>query len=205
MKTTTLRLISAIAATFVATVSAHSQNLIVNGGFEDGTYSTTIVGPTFGNLTFNVPNGWTASIGFAFGDGVVTFNPFSGSDALAIGNQSGPTAVLSQTFTDTPGVTYWVNFYLGNIQAEPGIFPPGFFSASIDGNVGFSLVPTSSSGSYIKEGFSFIGTGLDTFLIAAQNDIAEFEVDNVSVTAQLHGVPGPTAGAGIQAYSSLDS
>ena len=50
----------AIVATAFFSADAHAVNLIVNGGFEDGVYSSALGG----NTNPNVPVGWTSSVGF---------------------------------------------------------------------------------------------------------------------------------------------
>jgi hypothetical protein len=188
--------LASLAATMLLSVCARADNLIINGGFEGGVYTSSIA--SFTNN--NVPIGWTSSAGFDFaGVGVTTFNPHSGKDALLIGNQAGPLATISQTFKDVAGKTYQASFYVGNGDPmAPSFCSPscGFFDATLDGKAMISLLVTPSGNliPYNYESFSFVGTGSDTLAFTASNAASFFLLDDVSV---VKGAPGPVAGAGL--------
>lgn len=170
-------------------------DIIVNGGFEDGVYSSTINGST--NIA---PTGWTPSYGWdqvPFWNSVGVLPPHSGSNSVMIGNGPGdPVATLSQTFLDTAGVSYQGSFYLSYI------FPTGSFSALINGAVVTNVtLPPFATGisTYTKEFFTFVGTGLDTLTFSAFNDDFSYSLDDVTISPSrpVRGAPGPVAGAGL--------
>jgi hypothetical protein len=183
-----------VALSFSVSKAPAQVNLITNGGFEGGVYSSTL----FLNLTNSfvtndiVPNGWAPSPGFdwlpAF-NGVTSFNPHSGAHALFIGNNVGdPLATLSQTFSDAPGQTYSATFYLGNTHTT------GFFQALIDGNVQLTVqIPPGNQNQldYGLKTFTFLGTGSDTLTFQAANNNASYLVDDVSV-GLANSVPEPS-------------
>jgi hypothetical protein len=92
-----------------ASMATANAATIVNGNFEGGISSTTPGGST-------VPVGWTAnqSWGETGFNGVVPGQGVNGSAALSIGNddnQFPQPATLSQTFADTAGTVYQVDFF----------------------------------------------------------------------------------------------
>lgn len=179
-----------------------ANTIIVNGGFEDGVYSSTINGST--NI---VPIGWTPSYGWDqtanFNwNGVSGFQQHSGSNAVFIGNDPGYSlATLSQTFNDVAGTLYQASFYLGDIQHF------GYFSAFINGGTEFYIsIPDDQPRilPYIQESFLFLGTGSDTLSFSGMSDAASFNLDDVSVDVApptaVFGAPGPVAGAGLPGF-----
>ena len=144
--------------------SQASANLLENGDFTQGTYSDTAAvqiepGVSLTN-TVNVPNEWTVSSGFHY--------PYFNSTGLGyvlLGNNTGqPIASISQTFSDTAGLTYQVMFDLSGTGLP---YSTWFFSALLDGNTGFNIIP---NGRFDSEfGFAFVGTGSDTFTFEGVN------------------------------------
>jgi hypothetical protein len=102
---------TAAAALAAGTAGAQAANLIVNGGFEDGVYTSTIGG----NTNTQVPVGWDSTAAFDLEPGfnnVSTNLPHSGSFDLSIGNfDYQPLATLTQTFSDVSGDSYTVDFW----------------------------------------------------------------------------------------------
>jgi hypothetical protein len=113
----------AAVASLIAFVGCESANAatIVNGDFEGGISSTTPGGST-------VPVGWTAnqSWGETGFNGVVPGQGVNGSAGLSIGNddnQFPQPATLSQTFQDTAGTVYQIDFFWRAIGAgDPNAF-----------------------------------------------------------------------------------
>jgi hypothetical protein len=171
-----LALIGALALLAAPRANA---NLIQNGGFEDGTYTSTVDGYT----NPNVPVGWTANAAFDMDSGynqVRTYGYLSSSN-LSIGNFDwDPNPVLSQTFSDTPGQVYIASLYLESDSWDSG----SFFEASV-GDANF-LDPISTGypiDGYTLESFTFVGTGSDALELTGNDSPGEWYVDDVDVSA----------------------
>jgi hypothetical protein len=191
MKPTRLSAFAVLAAVLAASSGADAAELIVNGGFEDGTYTV--------NGDDAIPVGWTPN------DAVTTFPGFdfdhlagapfehSGQFALQIGNFDGqPLPIFTQTFADTSGVTYTGTFYVN--ARFPNRDPNAFLKVSIDGAT--EVTVTDALDTYTQETFSFTGTGSDTIAVAAQNTASEFYIDDISVTGSaVAAVPEPATWA----------
>jgi hypothetical protein len=158
-----------------------ASDIVFNGGFEGGTYSSTVGGYT----NNGVPVGWTANSGFDSYPGynfVTTTNPHSGSYDLRIGNDDGedlPT--LSQTFSDVSGDTYSGSIWVLYGGAGTGDTLP-FFDLSVDGTNHVAL-NYLASGSWTEYTFSFTGLGSDTLTISGNTSPSEWYVDDVAVNA----------------------
>jgi hypothetical protein len=188
--------------------SSSKANLIVNGGFEDGVFTSAIDGGVN-----EAPVGWTPDAGYdAPGNynSVTTYNPYDGSHDLFIANDPAfPLASLSQSFTTILGALYAASFEVANV------WPTGFLAVMIDGVPqatvaapsvdlpasgaitftttfadGRSTVSTPSSyQQYVLESFDFVGTGSDTLTLAAENAEESYQIDDVAVSL----VPEPSA------------
>lgn len=160
---------------------AVTGNLVTNCGFENGVYSSTL--STFTNG--NVPNSWTPNSGFDEFPGfnqVTSANPNSGNDGLLIGNgDAEPTPTLSQTFSDTLGVTYNGSLYISYGGAGQNDSAASF-QTLINGTTKVSL-GDSASLTYTKFTFSFVGTGSDTITLQGNTNPSEWEVDDIAITA----------------------
>lgn len=184
----TLALVSGFALT--ASLSAQAANILNNGDFELGTYSSTVGGFT-NDL---VPTGWTANAAF---DAFPTFNRVvsiaeNGNFGLQISNSdSQPLAALTQSLADVSGDTYTVTFYASDYQA--GRDANAYLKVSAGSQ---SLtVPDTVGAAYESFDFAFTGSGSDVLTIEAQNTPGFFFVDNISVTGQSvpSGVPEPAS------------
>jgi hypothetical protein len=156
---------------------AQAANIILNGGFEDGVY-TSMIG---GNTNTGVPNDWDSTAAFDLEAGfnrVIEADAHSGSFALQIGNfDDQPTATLTQTFSDVPGDTYTASFWAFDGGAN------GDSAAFLTVSVGSASETFNDTVATYTEGtFTFVGTGSDTISIAAQTNPSEWVVDDVSVT-----------------------
>jgi hypothetical protein len=162
--------------------------LVVNGGFENGVYTSTISG----NTDTQVPVGWTPNAAFDLEPGfnhVTTYNPYAGSYDLSIGNYDyQPVPTVSQTFSDVAGSTYSGSFYAydGGANGDGN----AYLDLWIDGNLLVALNDTAYP--WAQYTFSFTGTGSDTLTIGADTNPSEWYVDNVSVTGATTVTPEPS-------------
>jgi hypothetical protein len=174
-RTSLCALVVAMGLVFGA-AGAQAANLILNGGFEDGVYTSTIGG----NTNTQVPVNWDSTAAFDLEPSfnhVSNFMPLSGSFDLSIGNfDFEPLATLTQTFSDVSGDSYTVNFW----AFDGGAF--GDAAAFLTVSVGSQSVTfDDTTALYTLGTFTFLGTGSDTLTIAAQTNPSEWFVDDVSV------------------------
>jgi PEP-CTERM motif len=188
MRKALVRAVTVATSVMLGAAGAQAANLILNGGFEDGVYTSTIDG----NTNTGVPNDWDSTAAFDLEAGfnrVIEADAHSGSFALQIGNfDYQPTATLTQTFSDVAGDTYTVSFWAfdGGANGDPA----AFLTVSV-GSASETFNDTVAT--YTEGTFTFVGTGSDTISIAAQTDPSEWVVDDVSVTGST--VPEPATWA----------
>lgn len=182
-------LLCAALLCLLASSSLRADELITNGGFEDGTY-TSIVG---GYTSASVPVGWTPNAAFDLEplfNSVITGNQHAGAFDLSISNYDyQPLATLSQTFYDVSGDTYSGSFwaYDGGANGDSN----AFLALLIDGTPEVGLNDTVAK--WTEYTFSFTGTGSDKLTIEATTNPNEWYVDNVSVTGTPSPVPEPSS------------
>jgi hypothetical protein len=169
-----------------ASMATANAATIVNGNFEGGISSTTPGGST-------VPVGWTAnqSWGETGFNGVVPGQGVNGSAALSIGNddnQFPQPATLSQTFADTAGTVYQVDFFW---KAGGSGDPNAFLTLAVGGS-SVTLLEGATQTSFAEDSFTFTGTGSDTLSISGQTTPSEWFVDDVSLSAVTSAVPEPS-------------
>jgi hypothetical protein len=167
---------------------AAAGNLILNCGFE--------VAPN--PSTPNIPPDWTTSQWTSF-EAILDTEVNSGTYALRIANDQGQAgeplfdgaAILSQSFTDTPGEDYTFSFYLLNITgSDTGIQ----FQAFYDSTAGTPLLNiTNSTGPtiYTEYSYTVVGTGSDSITFTSYNTPGFFYLDDVEVVGS--GVSTPPA------------
>jgi hypothetical protein len=203
----TIKSASAVAAVacLIAFVGCESANAatIVNGDFEGGISSTTPGGST-------IPVGWTAnqSWGQTGFNGVVPGQGVNGSAGLSIGNdddQFPQPATLSQTFQDTAGTVYQIDFY----WRANGADDPNAFLTLAAGGGSVTLLEGTTATSFAEDSFIFTGTGSDTLSISGQTTPSEWFVDDITLSTVTSAVPEPStwamlilgfAGVGFMAY-----
>lgn len=156
---------------------------LVNGSFENGTYSSTVGG----NTSANVPVDWVANAGFDLESGfnsVLTYPfPGAGTHNLSIGNYDDQQAAsLSQTFADISGNPYTIDFEVYTYgTGDPG----AYFDASV-GTASLALGDTINS--YTLESLTFTGTGSDTLTFTAATNPGEWYVDDVTTQGNFNPV-----------------
>ena len=151
--------VAAIALTAFALSTPASANLIVNGGFEDGTYP--------GGPFSEIVAGSAAITGWTIGNGGVDWintywvhGPAAGNFSLDMNMQS--PGSISQTFAVTPGQTYEVSFLMaGNPAAGPVIKTMEVSTTSSPGHV-FTFDTTGrglGTMGWMTQGFTFTALG----------------------------------------------
>jgi hypothetical protein len=179
---------SIIAALGVAAMTgwglpAHADvNLVGNGNFGTGDFT---------DWTVDDPNN-SPTFGPGVGIQIDTSDPFTGDTDDAFLGTEGTTGTLSQSLATSNGTTYTISFEL----ADPG--NPFVFTESLVVNFGsdaFLIDPTTLSSGYTLETFTGAATSGSTNLVfTEENDDSDFQLDDVSVTAQAAvGVPEPSS------------
>lgn len=154
----------ALATFFVTTAANAGPNLIINGGFETGSFTPWING---GNNVF---------------DGVDTsgFFSHSGVGAAFFGPIGPPTSTLSQSFI-SPGGGIEISFWLSNLDPFGG---PSSFEVLLNGNPLMPALIDSGSFDYTKYTFDVATpAGANSLTFRFRNDPSFFLLDDVSVTA----------------------
>jgi hypothetical protein len=185
-----------LAGTILAP-AAHA-NIVLNGGFENGTLTHsgwTLSGYT--NYTFVSP-----------ASGIAAITPHSGNYYLAMGADFGIN-YLNQTLTTVAGQTYNLDFW--HIY-NPLATAPGTFSVLWDGQTIYGPEASTTPASptvWTEYTIQVTGTGSDKLSFASQQPGAGYQgLDDVSVTP-VAAVPEPGtwammilgfAGVGFMAY-----
>lgn len=157
-----LLVVVALAVAFIVTApKTFAQNLVQNGSFETGDFTS-----------WNV-NGL---------EEVVT-GPFSVYSAAQDGNfysvwgNVGGDGSISQTIADTAGGQYNLSFWFASNGDNPSDF-----SVSWDGNVLLSLTNPNTGIPWTQFSFNVTGTGSDTLTFTGGDDPAWMALDNISVS-----------------------
>jgi hypothetical protein len=145
-------------ATLVATT-----NIVQNGGFETGNYSSWSLvdsgGPDLVDNGTKLTTVHTGSFAFAFG-------------------QANSSATLSQTLTTVPGQTYLLSFWVSNPQGGT----TETFQTSWNGTTVYSITNPGVLG-WSNQKFLVIATSTNTLLqFSVRNDPWYFGLDDVTVT-----------------------
>jgi hypothetical protein len=169
---------------FADICSSIPGNLLVNCGFETGTFS-----------------GWTQSGNTAFTSvetaGFQAYLPHSGTFFAALG-PIGSDGFLSQTVTDTTGATYKIGGYL----SSDGVFPNNF-DIQWDGVTVYSAVNLPATRpNYNLLSFDVLGTGSDTITFSFRDDPSYLALDDTFV-APATVVPEPCYLAVLLAASAV--
>jgi len=162
-----------------------SGNLVLNCGFDMG--STAVGGG-------QDPTDWTASQFTSFE--LIVTTPVNGtdSDSMRIANDQGQAgeplfdgaAIMSQSFTDTPGQHYTFDFYVDNTS-------PNAAEEQFQAFWGPSSSPTSGTPIFVDTGslpaaftlesFTVTGTGSDTITFTSYNTPSFYYLADVSLVS----------------------
>src|SRR5438874_212726 len=156
--------ITAVAVLALGVGAARAD--FVNPGFETGTFS-----------------GWTLTGNTGFSG--ITNDPalvHSGNFAAFFG-AVGSLTFLSQTVSDTAGLTYTVGGWLRN---NAGI--PNEFDIEVNGVPRLDLLNLPAQ-NYTREAVTFVGTGSDTITFSFRQDFSFFQFDDAFINA----VPEPAS------------
>jgi PEP-CTERM motif-containing protein len=169
----------ACAAMTLASAEGAWANVVVNGGFETGTFSGwTIGGPCNGvGATNPICSPLDSDPG-----------PHSGAYAAYLGSSSGGT--LSQSLTTAPGGLYDLTFWMA-VTTIGGAATPNSLSVSWDGTPIFGTVSSPAAPYALFSFANLSATGTTTTLrFDFADSPADFVLDDVSVTAA---VPEPAS------------
>jgi hypothetical protein len=164
-----------VSESSAASCSANPNNLVVNCGFETGTF----LGWT---LTGNdVPSELNNLYGVEGTDPIDNIAPHSGSYQAYIGDLASNATTLSQTVSTQAGKAYYISFDLANDTLGTTAYP-NTLSVMFDGVSLYSVtnVPVEGYTQYTFGGAAVAAT--TTFSITLGNSLGEFLLDDVSVT-----------------------
>ena len=164
----------AISALSVGWSGAAQANLISNGGFDTGSFSSWNVAA---NSTF------VASSGF------IGYTAQSDGFFAAIGNV-GCCGSISQTVADTSGQLYDLTYYYAGNGTGPASFEAEWNGTPIAGS---QEIDFDSGHNFILFSFLVTGTGSDTLTFVEEN-IPSFDgLDTVSLVPTTAAVPEPAS------------
>jgi hypothetical protein len=178
----------ALCLGLVALCGGRAQaDLVVNGGFENQTPPgcQTLANPSPCNVP---PAGWTIT-----GNGVSidTAFPHTGTYDIAFATTSTDPNIgmLSQSIATTIGQNYTLTFFVVDEAGSPlNTFTVAYggFTQTLSGD--------QAPFAYTKESFPVPGAGTANLVFTGINDIAAWNLDDVSLNAVIAAVPEP-AGA----------
>jgi len=139
-------------------------NLLTNGGFETGDFTSWVTGGNFGS-TQVVSGPFYVYSGAEEGNFYATLGPV------------GADATLTQTVTDSVG-SYTFSFWLNAVADNPSDF-----SASWNGTKVLGLINPDTGNAWTQFSYSVVGTGSDTVSFAFADSPAYIALDNITVAA----------------------
>lgn len=137
-------------------------NLLTNGGFETGDFTSWVTGGNFED---------TSVVSGAF----YVFTGAQEGSSYAVLGPVGGDATLSQTIADSVGsytFSFWVNA-VGDVPSD--------FSASWNGTKMLGLTNPDTGNVWTQYSYSVVGSGSDTVSFAFADDPAYIALDNISV------------------------
>ena len=183
--------------------TASPGNLVANCGFETGDFSGwTLAGVDVPDAQDNL-YGVEGTDPFPLPDGTA---PNSGSFQAFFADQAADATTLSQTVATTSGGHYLLSFYVAQ-----QLVGPGSVANSLSVSFGGSLLDVLTN--VPVEGYSHVtysvtaSSAASLLSLTFGNDIGEFILDDVSVTAVAAPVPEPSStallGAGLLALGGF--
>jgi hypothetical protein len=155
------------ALLLVATGPAQAQELIVNGGFETGSFAPWVNG---GDTSFT---------------GVTGDHPHTGNFAAHLGPLGPTEGTLTQTIATTAGQMYHESYWLRNDGGNPNSFRATINGVTVAGTAltnapGFEYTATGAGMGHVE--FDFTATGASTVVgFAFVQNPAYYDLDDVSV------------------------
>ena len=167
MRSKTLLVLAAlVVALLVSAPKTFAQNLVQNGSFETGDFTSWTTGGNFED-TFVETGAFSWYSGAQDGNYYAAMGPVSTD------------GTISQTFSDIAGAHYTFSFWFASNGDNPSDF-----SASWDGTTLLSLTNPNTGTSWSEYSYSVTGTGTDTVSFSFRDDPAYMALDNVSVVQQ---------------------
>jgi hypothetical protein len=156
----------------LASAPAARANLVVNGGFEAGSFAGWATVPEPEDALF-----------------FVSGNPHAGHYAAWFGQVGPIDETIAQTFATDPGATYDVDFWLAHSVSDFH----NDFSVLWNGSPVISMVNASAFG-FTHYSFAATALGSSTTLMFAGREVLDyFFLDDVSVIASSANEPAPAA------------
>jgi hypothetical protein len=152
-----------------------SSNLVANGNFATSNFTDWTLGGNYTSTTY--------------GPEIFIDTDAEGGSTYAAGMGSvGSDGTLSQTIATTAGQTYTLSFWLQNEGSSPNDF-----AAIWNGQTLLSLSNAAQSG-YTEYTYTVTATGSTTTLeFSAANGPSQWDLDNISLTANGTSTPPPPA------------
>jgi hypothetical protein len=198
---TRARAAAAALCTLCAAPALADPNLVVNPGFEAGSFTGwTLAGETRPDHSF-----------VSDGDSYPGWNEWlpHGGDAFAALGAIGSELSMSQTFATTPGQSYTFSFHLGSDGETPNAIAvtwngsPVLALANQPETPGHDLIHGPPAAAYTSYSFTQLAAGpTATIQFDARNDQGWWALDDVSVTELPEPSSLAASGAGILAVAA---
>lgn len=175
MQKKTLLAIVAVTILLLAP-AAFAQNLLSNGSFQTGSFSSWTTGGNFED---------TEVVSGAFYDYT---GGQDGNTFYAVLGPVGSDGTLSQSFATTAGTRYTFSFWIASVGDADSDF-----SAYWDGTQIYSVTDPDTGANWSQLTFTETGTGHDTIQFDFRDDPEYIGLDNVSVVAAPSSTPEPSS------------
>ena len=175
---------SAVSLPLDPVIGTNGSNLVVNGGFETGSFGGWTLGGNFGASPYGDQTYIITGAGAQGGNYAAGLGPV------------GADGTLTQNLQTVAGQHYTLDFWLANASSGPDDF-----TVKWNGQVVSALVNKSAQ-AYTEYTFDVVGTsGTSNLEFDFRQDPSHWSLDNVSVTATgsqpLPGTPTPVSTVGI--------
>jgi hypothetical protein len=183
----TVRTLAALAGLNVLSVTRVAGQIIVNGGFESGSFSP-------GWSPLSDPQSGAHTLVTAGVDGIV---PFAGGSFATFSNNAPLVSGIAQTFSTTTGQSYVLSYWFTNSADSD---TSNEFKVTWNGSTVTDLTGFASLGAvWTNATFIVTGTGSDTLAFSGFQNQGWNGLDAVSLTA----VPEPSSYAALLAVTVL--